>query len=484
VWSPPTAGVALCALAGAALAQTPKPATAKAASASISIPFEKYALPNGLTVVLAPDHAVPTVTVNIIYHVGSKNEQAGRTGFAHLFEHTMFTGSVHVPYGMQDRLTEGVGGANNAFTTNDVTNYYDYNLPSNYLEDALWLEADRLGWLLPALDSTKYNAQRDIVKNERRQSYDNQPYGRAAEIIGTAMYPSSNPYSWPVIGSMTDLSAATLEDVKNFFRTYYVPNNAALIVTGDFDPAQAKAWITKYFTEVPRGKPVVRPKVSSVTMAAEKRLYYEDRVQIPRLYVSWPVIGAKNDDTYALDVLADILTGSRTARLTKDLVYDKQWAASVTSSNNTNEDAGEFQITVNPRPGHTLTELEAETDTVLARFRREGPTADEMTRAKAGLQLSFVAGLESNTGKAQRLAFGQAYFDNPNHAFSVEYAKYQGVTAADIKRVANKYLTPGRVVLSVVPTGKKDQASKPDQSVLAIDTFANDKPARPTPENH
>ena len=219
-------------------------------------------LPNGLNVVLSTDRTTPTVAVNIWYHVGSKNEVPGRTGFAHLFEHVMFTGSGHVAYGLHDRLTEGAGGMNNGSTSNDITNYYE-TVPSNYLETMLWIEADRMGFLLDSLDLAKLNAQRDIVKNERRQRVDNQPYGRVFEILSKAIYPATHPYSWPVIGSMEDLSAASEEDVKNFFRLYYAPNNAYLTIVGDFDPAQAKAWVTKYFGDIPRGKPITRPTVAT-----------------------------------------------------------------------------------------------------------------------------------------------------------------------------------------------------------------------------
>ncbi len=278
--------------------------------------------------ILAPDHSTPTVAVDVWYHVGSKNEVVGRTGFAHLFEHVMFTGSGHVPYGIHDKLTEGVGGSNNGTTSNDRTTYYE-TVPSNYLEDELWLESDRMGYLLDSLDLAKLNAQRDIVKNERRQGVDNQPYGRADEILAQATYPPSHPYSWDVIGSMTDLSAASEDDVKSFFRLYYAPNNAILTIVGDFDPAQAKAWVTKYFADIPRGKPVTRPNVSPVTLDKETRLVLEDHVQVPRLYVQWPTVGEKNDDHYALDVLSAILTGPRTARLTKALVYDEQAAAGI-----------------------------------------------------------------------------------------------------------------------------------------------------------
>jgi len=433
-----------------------------ASSDSIKIPFETYKLPNGLTVILSLDRTTPTVAVNVWYHVGSKNEVAGRTGFAHLFEHVMFTGSGHVPYGLHDKLTEGVGGGNNGSTTNDRTNYYE-TIPSNYLESALWLEADRMGFLLDKLDIAKLNAQRDVVKNERRQSYDNQPYGRVSEIFSAAMYPKGHPYSWPVIGSMVDLTAASEEDVKDFFRLYYAPNNATLAVVGDFDPAQAKAWIQKYFGDLPQGKQVQRPSVALGKLEASKRLVYEDRVQVPRLYIQWPTVGFKNDDDYALSVMGSILSGSRTARLTKALVYDSQKASNVFGFQNSSEDVGVFQITVIPRPEATLTELEVAVDEVLQKFISEGPTAEELQKAKSGLELSFLRGLESNLGKADRLNSGAVFYGNPGY-FSTDYQKTLAVTAADVKRVASQYLTRSRIVLSVVPKGKKDQASKATES--------------------
>jgi zinc protease len=431
-------------------------------SDAIRIPFESYALPNGLTVILSADRTTPTVAVEAWYHVGSKNELPGRTGFAHLFEHVMFTGSGHVPYGLHDKLTEGVGGSNNGTTSNDRTMYYE-TVPSNYLESALWLEADRMGFLLDTLDLAKLNAQRDIVKNERRQGMDNQPYGRASEILSHATYPASHPYSWDVIGSMEDLSAASEEDVKNFFRLYYAPNNTFLSVVGDFDAAQAKTWIAKYFGGIPRGKPIVRPSVAPVTLPAEQRLVYEDRVQIPRLYVQWPTIGQRSDDRFALDLLGPILSGARTARLTKALVYDQQAAATVSARQGSNEDVGEFVLIVTPRPGHSLTDLEQAADAIVARLKSEGPTAEEMQKATAGQELSFISGLQSNLGKASQLANGAGFFSNPGY-YRTYYERSHAVTAADVKRVANTYLTTGRVVLSIVPMGKLDQASKPADS--------------------
>jgi zinc protease len=461
------------ATAGVLAAAPPVGAQASAGAATaIHIPFERYTLPNGLTVILSEDHSTPTVAVDVWYHVGSKNEEPGRTGFAHLFEHVMFTGSGHVPYGVHDRYTEGVGGGNNGSTTNDRTNYYE-TVPSNYLEDELWLESDRMGWLLDALDIDKLNAQRDIVKNERRQSYDNRPYGRASEIISGAMYPDDHPYHWPVIGSMADLSAASADDVKSFFRLYYAPNNATLAIVGDFDPAQAKAWVTKYFGEIPRGQPIKRPVAPVVTLPAEKRLVYEDRVQVPRLYLSWPTVGVISPDQYALDVLGAILSGSRTARLTKGLVYDRQTAANVSARQGENELVGEFQVVITPRPGNSLTSLELTTDSIIDQMRRQGPTAEELQKVKAGLELQTISRMQSDLAKANMLNEGSVFHDDPGY-FQKDLASTQAVTAADVKRVANKYLGDGRVVLSIVPMGKLDMASKPDQSTHVSQNQTND----------
>ena len=436
-----------------------------ASSDSIKIPFETYKLPNGLTVILSEDHTTPTVAVDVWYHVGSKNEMPGRTGFAHLFEHVMFTGSGHVPYGLHDKLTEGVGGGNNGSTTNDRTNYYE-TIPSNYLESALWLESDRMGFLLDKLDTAKLNAQRDVVKNERRQSYDNQPYGRVSEIFSAAMYPKDHP--------MTDLSAASEEDVKAFFQLYYAPNNATVAVVGDFNPAQTKAWIQKYFVDLPQGKPVQRPKVPLGNLAASKRLVYEDRVQVPRLYIQWPTVGFKHDDDYALSVMSSILSGSRTARLTKTLVYDTQKASQVIAFQNSDEDVGVFQVIVIPRPEATLTDLESAVDQVLQKFISEGPTAEELQKAKSGLELSFLRGLESNLGKANQLINGAIFYGDAGQ-FRTDYQKTMAVTAADVKRVAAQYLKGSRIVLSVVPKGKRDQASKAAESEAVSVVTGNER---------
>jgi zinc protease len=429
---------------------------------TLRIPFESYALPNGLRVVLAPNNASPTVALTVWYHVGSKNEAKGKTGFAHLFEHVMFTGSGHVPYGVHDRLTEGVGGSNNGTTSRDRTTYFE-TVPSNYLETALWLESDRMGFLLDTLDIQKLNAQRDVVKNERRQRMDNQPYGLVDEIVSSTLYPAAHPYSWDVIGSMADLTAASETDVKDFFRQYYSPGNAIVSIAGDFQPQQAKTLVASYFGAFPRGAAIVRPAAPPVTLDRETRLVYEDRVQVPRLVIVWPTVGRQSDDRFALAVLDAMSTGPRTTRLTKALVYDRQLATSITARQDSDESAGEWRLTITPRPGVSLTDLESAADAILTTLKTEGPTAEEIQRATAGLELDFVNRLESNLGRSMRLADGLGY-NNDAGSFQTDYQKMLAVTQTDVKRVADKYLTKGRVVLSVVPIGKVEMAAKSSES--------------------
>lgn len=430
--------------------------------ASINIPFERMTLPNGLEVILAPDHTVPQVAVNLYYHVGSKNELQGRTGFAHLFEHVMFTGAGHTPYGTHDRLTNGVGGSVNGSTNNDRTNYYEV-VPSNYLESALWLESDRMGFLLDKLDEAKFKAQRDVVQNERRQRVDNQPYGRQFELLDYSIYPEGHPYGWPVVGYMTDLQNATVDDVKNFFRQYYSPSNATMTIAGDFQPATARALVTKYFADLKAGAKIPRPVVTMPVLSAEKRIAYEDRVQVPRLYFTWPTVGNDNPDAIALRFLAQVLAGSRTARLTKALVYDKQSAAAVQAFNNDNENAGNFVLIITPRPGNTLTQLEVATDDVIARLKADGPTVNELAKSSAGLEFEFIDALQSNLGKSNILNDGLVFHGDAGY-YKTEYARLKAVTPADVKRVANKYLGNGRAVVSIVPLGKADMAAKPEVS--------------------
>ncbi|HMA25383.1 MAG TPA: pitrilysin family protein, partial [Gemmatimonadaceae bacterium] len=326
-WFSPGGAIALAALAvaaplerGAAQGVPVKPP---------NIQVARDTLANGLTVLVSEDHSAPIVAVAVWYHVGSKDEKVGRTGFAHLFEHMMFTGSQHVPPGEHPKILESVGAEMNGTTNEDRTLYFDV-VPAGELETALWLESDRMGFLVPAMTQERLDAQRGIVQNERRQGVDNQPFGIANESVRAALFPPSNPYSWDVIGSMKDLSAASLEDVKDFFRHYYAPNNATLAIVGDVSPAQAKALAAKYFAELPRGPAIERPTIAAVTLPREKRLVLEDtRARTAQIRFSWPTVGADNPDRFALSALGSVLTLDRTSRLTKALVYDRQLATNV-----------------------------------------------------------------------------------------------------------------------------------------------------------
>ncbi len=440
-------------------------------SSAARIPVESYKLSNGLTVLLSVDHSAPVVAVDVEHHVGSKNEEVGRTGFAHLFEHVMFTGSGHVPYGMHDKYTEGVGGFNNGSTNSDKTNFYE-SVPSNYLETELWLESDRMGWLLDALDLAKLNAQRDVVKNERRQSYDNRPYGRVSEIMDAEMFPAGHPYHWPVIGSMTDLTAASEADVKAFYNKWYGPNNAVLVIAGDFDPAQAKAWVEKYFGPIPSGPAITRPTVPAAHLDSAKRFVYEDNVSLPELYMEWPGVGVQAADRAALSVMGSIVSGDRTQWLTKEFVYDRKWASSISLRPSMDENAGTVNLTVVPIPGVDLTKLEAAIDSTIDRFKAQGPTDEEMKKATASIEFASYNRLQSMLGKAVTLASGWIYHGDPSW-YATDIAETRAVTAADVKRVADTYLGADRIVLSAVPMGKRNLASHADQSTPITSPFAS-----------
>ena len=441
-------------------AQATRPASGARLEAP-RIPHTKFALPNGLTVLLHEDHSAPVATVSVHYKVGSKHEKPGRTGFAHLFEHIMFEGSQNVPEGAFDKYLESAGANNNGTTDNDRTLYYE-SMPSNALETALWLESDRLGFLLPTLDQKKLDGQRDIVKNERRLRVDNQPFGSRSEVVSAAIYPTGHPYSWSVIGSMQDLQAATLDDVKEFFRTYYTPNNTVLVVAGDIDPARVRQQVTRYFGEIPRGPALTRPKIAPVTLPAEKRLVLEDsKARLPQIAFTWPTVGIRSADDAALTALGRVLTQDRTSRLTKLLVYDRQLATNVGAFQGSNEDVGEFQISVTPRPGASLTEIERLVDSVMTGVVAAPPTAAEVERYKNFFAVSTITGLQSVFGKATTLGESELYFGDPEH-FRKDLEDALAVTAADVHRVAKQYLTKGRVVLSMVPAGQTNLAAKPD----------------------
>ena len=445
-------GMLVIAATGAALAGLTGAVSAQSVP---SIPVESYTLPNGLQVLLHEDHSTPIVAVNTWYHVGSSNEQVGRTGFAHLFEHIMFMGSQHVPVGAFDNWLEAAGANNNGSTTQDRTNYYEV-LPSNALPLALWLDADRMGWLLPTMDLSKLDLQRDVVKNERRQNYDNVPYGRADETILAALYPKSHPYSWPTIGSMADLSAASLDNVKDFFRTYYAPNNATIAIAGDFNRDSVKALINHYFAQIPRGpaEPVEQAP-PPVNLVRDTSVVLEDRVQLPRLYYAWHTVKAFAPDDATLDVLAFILAGDRSSRLYTKLVYDLQVAQRVTAFQNSGRRDGFFQLDATPKEGRTPAEIAKLMDTEIVSLAQHGPSAREVQRAQNTMRANFLDQLASVLGKADQLNLYNYFVGTPDYV-QQDAARYDRVTAADVQRVAAQYLGAKKVILTVVPTGKTD----------------------------
>ncbi|MGE5749958.1 MAG: M16 family metallopeptidase [Gemmatimonas sp.] len=419
------------------------------------IKFEKYTLPNGLEVILHEDHSTPIVTVNTWYKVGSGDEKPGRTGFAHLFEHIMFMGSEHVPVGMFDKELEAAGADNNGSTTEDRTNYYE-NLPSNALPLALWLDADRMGFLLPTMDKAKLDLQREVVKNERRERVDKVPYGRADEMILAALYPEGHPYSWSVIGSMDDLSAASLDDVKNFFRTYYAPNNATLTIAGDFNPVNAKALVRKYFGDIPRGPAMpARPKVAPVVLAKDTFMVLEDRVQLPRAFYDWPTVRIFDNDDAALDVLASVLASGKNSRLYKRLIYDMQVAQNVFASQQSSKLAGRFEIDITPKPGQSLATIDKVVQEELHKVMSEPITERELKRVQNSFRASFLNRLSGVLGKSEVLNSYNYLAGNPDYV-QQDAARYDHVTRADVQRVAKKYLGRHKVVLTVVPEGKRE----------------------------
>jgi zinc protease len=419
------------------------------------IQFEKYTLPNGLEVILHEDHSTPIVAVDTWYHVGSGDEQVGRTGFAHLFEHIMFMGSQHVAVGEFDRLLESAGANNNGSTTEDRTNYYE-TLPSNALPLALWLDSDRMGYLLPTMDLAKVNLQRDVVKNERRQRVDNVPYGRADEVILAALYPRSHPYSWPVIGSMADLSAASLTDVQNFFKTYYAPNNATLTIAGDFDPATTKKLVAQYFGSIPRG-PVIqrRTTVPTIVIPRDTFLVLEDRVQLPRLFYTWHSVKDLSKDDATLDILAQIVANDKNSRLYKKLVYELQVAQNVGAFQDGGRLDGKFQIDVTPKPGQKVADIDRLVQTEITNVISNGVTPRELKRAQNSYKATFLNRLASVLGKAERLNYYNYIAGNPDFV-QQDAARYERVTTADVQKVAKTYLGRPKIVLTVVPEGKKE----------------------------
>jgi zinc protease len=449
----------LIVLATALAAACGRPQTEESAQAgrSSDIPtleFEKYALPNGLEVILSEDHRLPRVAVNLWYHVGPANEAPGRTGFAHLFEHMMFQGSKHVPGDGHFRITEAAGGSDiNGTTDFDRTNYFE-TMPIDRLETALWLESDRMGYLLDDLDQGKLSNQQDVVRNERRQSVENAPYGIVEEALFHQLFPQGHPYYASVIGSHADIQAAKLDDVKNFFKQYYAPGNASLAIVGDIDKAETKKLVEKYFGSFKKGLPVTRPSLQTPPITAEHRTVVKDRVELPRVYLAWltsPIFKPGDADA---DIASVALGGGRSSRLYKALVYEKQIAQEVRASQSSLMLGSVFQIVATARPGHKPDELESAIDEELARFRQSGPDQAEVDRARNLIETRIVQGLENVggfSGKADRLNSYNHYLGDPGY-LAKDVQRYREVTTASVKTFAQQQLAPtARVVVHGVP---------------------------------
>ncbi|MEQ1912368.1 MAG: pitrilysin family protein [Vicinamibacterales bacterium] len=427
-------------------------------AAPLQLPYTQFTLPNGLHVILHEDHSVPVVSVNVWYHVGSAREKPGRTGFAHLFEHLMFMGSGHVEPGEFDQVLESVGGNNNGSTENDRTNYV-IDVPSNALELALFLESDRMGYLLDSMTPKTVDAQRDVVKNERRQSVENRPYGMADSVVLTEMlYPEGHPYHWPVIGYMPDLTAASYDDVVAFFKSYYSPGNASLVVAGDLDTAKARALVEKWFGDVKAGAPVTPMTIPGVALTSVQKKTITDRVQLPRLYIGWLTPASLAPGDAALDMVADVLAGGKNSRLYKRLVFDMQIAQNVSAFQVSQALSSHFVIRATPQPGHTVDELQKVVDEEIARLQTEPPTDHEVQRAINQIEASFFSRMErvgGFGGKADQLNRYYTDTGNPDW-FNEDLARYRAISPTDVRAAAQAFLPKDRrVELTVVPEPAK-----------------------------
>ncbi len=429
----------------------------------MQISHEKQTLDNGLDVIVHMDRTCPIVAVNIWYHVGSKNEQPGRTGFAHLFEHLMFEGSEHHDRGYFHPLQEA-GGALNGSTSADRTNYWEV-VPTGALERALWMESDRMGFLLPALTPEKFETQRQVVLNERRQNYENRPYGMVPMVLMPALFPQGHPYRWLTIGEPADLEAASLDDVRRFFQVYYHPGNASLVLAGDVDVDRAFELARQYFGSIPGGPepPPVVVDESSAT-SEESRLVLEDRVELPRLYLSWrspPLFGEGDAE---LDILASILTGGRSSRLYRDLVCDLRIATDVSAGQGSRELAGTFSIVATASPGHALEELEAAITEQLMRLVDAGSGADEVRRTQTTVEADFAYRLQNVGefgGRSDQLNAYNVYLKNPDH-LDADLSRYLSADSEAVRSATQRFVVgPRRVALSVIPRGHDTSAALP-----------------------
>ena len=432
-------------------------ATPAGATAVPNIAYEKYTLPNGLEVILVEDHKLPVTAVNIWYHVGPANEAPGLTGFAHLFEHMMFAATKHVPRGLADQLLEGAGATDsNGSTDFDRTNYFD-TVPSNQLELALWTHSDRMGYLLDVLDQTALTNQQDVVRNERRQSVENAPYGIVQEALFHQLFPKNHPYYASVIGSHADIQNAKLDDIKEFFTKYYGPNNASLVIAGDIDKAKTKELVNQYFGSFKSGPAVEKPNVVTPAITEERRVVVQDRVELPRVYFGWLTPPAYTKDDAELKIAAQILAGGKSSRLYKSLVYDKQIAQDVGADQGSAALTSMFTIDATARPGQTPEAIEQALNAELEKLRVEGPTAKEIERARNSIETVMLSQLEKVGGRgvANLLNEYNQYTGDPGY-LAKDIERYRQVTAAGVQRAVDTYLkTQARVVVYGVP-GKPD----------------------------
>jgi zinc protease len=421
----------------------------------LDIKYEKHKLSNGLEVILYKDNSLPIVSVNLWYRVGSSNEVKGKTGLAHLFEHMMFQGSKNVPKEMHFKYIQEAGGTLNGSTSFDRTNYYE-TLPSNALELALWLESDRMGFLLPTLDDEKLENQREVVMNERRQRYDNQPYGRAWEILFSSLFPENHPYHWPTIGWMEDIESYTLDDVKQFFKKFYAPDNASIVIAGDIEYKSALELTKKYF-EVIKSATIDRSvAVPDVDLTEVKLITHEDNVQFPRLYMMW-----KSDKLYApddakLDFLSSTLSGTKNSRLYKRLVFEKQIALDVFAFQYSSQKEGEFVISATARPGVTLDTLKEIILNEIGKIVKDGVSTFEIERAKNSLISDYIYSLQNLSSLADQLNNYNMVLGEPN-SFIWDLNRYDSAGVDDVQYAASKYLTKPYVELRIVPKNNEEK---------------------------
>ena len=458
----------------------------------VLIPYKKYQLRNGLTVLLHLDQSDPLVHVKMTYHVGSAREETGRSGFAHLFEHMMFQGSQHVGDNEHFKIVTQAGGSMNGATNRDMTYYYQ-TVPSNHLEKVLWLEADRMGFLLPALTSKKFENQRAVVKNERSQRVDNRPYGQVGEQLGASLYPQGHPYSWPVIGWPEDLEAAQIDDVKQFFTRWYAPNNATLVIGGDFKENEVLEWVVKYFSSIPSGPEAHAEKKTKVTLDRDRYITLEDRIHTPSLVVRMPTVHAHHKDEAALDILSEILGGSKTSILYQNLVKSGV-AVDTGSSHFCYELACEFGLfaVLNPEKTITLKDLEQKIKASINEFEERGVNDDDLQKVKAQIEVSLIHQITNVAGKVSLLSNFEVLYNNPD-LIQDELERYSQVTKEDVLSVFRRYIKgKSMVLLSVVPEGQtklsagntfkvsKSQHSVPNKPValpkrVVIDSFDRSK---------